>query len=244
MSTYVYGITHAGLPDLPEDLAGVGDPPRPVRVLREGDAAAVVSDCPEGLRPKRRDLFAHQRVLTAVSTAGAVLPLRFGSVSADDDAVRAELAANADLHRQQLETVAGRVEYNVKGVHREDVLLRAIVTGDEEIGRLNAATRGEGGRHEDRVRLGELVAGAVQAQAARDSAAVAEALAPHAVDRAAGPEGGERVVNLSFLVDREHAADFLTRVEQLQESAPHLELAVSGPLPPYSFVRTASATAA
>ncbi|WP_375136724.1 hypothetical protein [Streptomyces sp. A244] len=29
----------------------VGDPPRPVRVLRQGELAAIVSDAPEDLRP-------------------------------------------------------------------------------------------------------------------------------------------------------------------------------------------------
>ncbi len=51
MSTYVYGITTSTHPSLPEGMDGVGDPPCRVRVLREGELAALVSDAPEGLRP-------------------------------------------------------------------------------------------------------------------------------------------------------------------------------------------------
>ncbi len=63
MSTYVYGITARSHPALPEGMTGVGEPPRPVRLPHGGELAAVVSDAPEGLRPERRDLLAHQNVL-------------------------------------------------------------------------------------------------------------------------------------------------------------------------------------
>ncbi|WP_059008639.1 GvpL/GvpF family gas vesicle protein [Streptomyces specialis] len=245
MTTYVYGIAEADLPRLPGGLVGVGDPPRPVRVLRESGTAAVVSDCPEGLRPKRRDLFAHQRVLTAAAAAGAVLPLRFGSTAPDDDAVRGALARHAELYRGQLATVADRVEYNVKALHREDVLLRAILADSPEIRKLNEATRVEGGAtYQDRLRLGQLVADALREHETRDSRTVEYALATHAEHHRRGPEGSGRVVNLSFLVGRDEAAGFLAALEELRAASPHLDVRVNGPLPPYSFVRTESVEAA
>jgi hypothetical protein len=42
VSTYVYGITAASHPSLPEGMGGVGDPARPLRVLTQGDLAAVM----------------------------------------------------------------------------------------------------------------------------------------------------------------------------------------------------------
>jgi hypothetical protein len=95
VSTYVYGITAASHPGLPEGMGGVGDPPLPVRVLREGELAALVSDAPEGLRPKRRELLAHQNVLSEIGADGCVLPMRFGSVAPDDEAVTGVLAERA-----------------------------------------------------------------------------------------------------------------------------------------------------
>src|SRR4051812_40422436 len=96
MGTYVYGIIRASHSPLPQDLKGIGDPPRPVRVMRQGELAAIVSDAPEELRPKRRDLLAHQRVLDEAGADGVVLPMRFGSVSADDDTVTAVLDERAE----------------------------------------------------------------------------------------------------------------------------------------------------
>jgi len=63
MSTYVYAIVRAKHPFGSDPLLGVGEPAAPIRVLAEGDLAAVVSDAPEGLRAKRRDLLAHQNVI-------------------------------------------------------------------------------------------------------------------------------------------------------------------------------------
>ncbi|MGP3967631.1 GvpL/GvpF family gas vesicle protein [Streptomyces sp. 6N223] len=243
MSTYVYGIAGAAARHLPEGLAGIGDPPRPVRVIsaRDGhDTAAIVSDCPSGLRPKRRDLFAHQRVLAAATDLGPVLPLRFGSVSPDDTTVRAAIDAHADQYSEQLRAVAGRAEYNVKAGHRQTEVLRLVLAGDPEIRALNEATRtGPAGAHQRRLRLGALVAQAVRNHEASDAAALEAALAPHAERVHRGPGAAALVTNLSFLVEDGAAGDFLAAVEGLREARPHLDLRVSGPLPPYSFVWTA-----
>jgi hypothetical protein len=247
VTVYVYGITRAGLRGLAESLGGVpgiGDPPRPVRILSQGTLAAVVSDCPDGLRPRRRDLLAHQRVLAAVALSGQVLPLRFGSVAANDAGVRATLAGHADLYHDQLASLADRVEYNVKVGHHEEAALRLILAESPEIRQLRAAARSEaGGTYEQRLRLGQLVAEAVRAREARDARTVEDALVPHAERHARGPAGAGRLANLSFLVGQETSADFLAAVGRLRETGPHLDIRVSGPLPPYSFVRTPRAEA-
>ncbi|MDT0305827.1 GvpL/GvpF family gas vesicle protein [Streptomyces sp. DSM 44917] len=245
MSTYVYGITRATGTRLPEGLTGIGEPPLPVRVVRRGPAAALVSDCPAGLRPRRRDLFAHQRVLSAAAERGPVLPLRFGAVSQDDAAVRAALAEHAELYREQLDAVTGRSEYNVKAMHREERVLRRVIEEHPEIRTLNEATR-TGGRaaYAERLRLGRLVADALRGHEERDAREVVEALAPHAERHVAGPGGAGRVANLSFLVEKDRAEAFLTAVEVLSAASPQMDVRVTGPLPAYSFVRTEPAQAA
>ncbi|NJQ01338.1 GvpL/GvpF family gas vesicle protein [Streptomyces zingiberis] len=239
MSTYVYGIIDAER-ELPDGLAGVGDPPNPVRALRAGGLAAVVSDCPEQLRPKRRDLLAHQHVLAEAGADGAVLPLRFGSLSADDDAVLAVLTDHAEHYRSQLGELDGRVEYNVKAAHREDDVLRLVVSENDEIRALNEANRAAGGgSHQDKLRLGEMVAGAVRAREEQDAKILRDALGSAADRQAPGPESAGWLLNLSFLMGRDTAAPFVESVEELRRAHPHVDLQVTGPLPPYSFVRPA-----
>ncbi|NEY33848.1 gas vesicle protein [Streptomyces sp. PRKS01-65] len=237
MSTYVYGITAATHPSLPEGMGGVGDPPRPVRILREGELAAVVSDAPEGLRPKRKDLLAHQNVLSETGAAGCVLPMRFGSVAADDQAVTGVLAERAEHYRERLRALDGRVEYNIKANHVEEAVLHHVMAGSPEIRALAEANRkAGGGSYEDKIRLGEMVAQAVKAREAEDAAALQRVLEPAADAVSTGPDSTGWLANVSFLVDRASAETFLAAVEQARQDLPHLEVRVNGPLPPYSFV--------
>ncbi|UXY30981.1 GvpL/GvpF family gas vesicle protein [Streptomyces sp. HUAS TT20] len=237
MSTYVYGITAAAHPSLPEGMGGVGDPPRPVRILKEGDLAAVVSDAPEGLRPKRKDLLAHQGVLAETEAAGSVLPMRFGSVAPDDDSVTGVLAERADHYAERLRALDGKVEYNIKASHVEEAVLHQVMAGNPELRALAESNRkAGGGSYEQRLRLGEMVVAAVRAREAEDAVELCEALQTEAADVSVGPESTGWLANVSFLVAQDSAGTFLAAVERFRAGHPHLEVRANGPLPPYSFV--------
>jgi hypothetical protein len=237
VSTYVYGITAGSHPSLPEGMDGVGDPACPVRVIKESGLAAVVSDAPEGLRPKRKDLLAHQNVLAEVGAAGPVLPMRFGSIATDDATVAGVLAERADHYKERLDALDGKVEYNVKASHEEEAVLHRVMSENPEVRALSEANRQEGGgSYQQKLRLGEMVVAAVKAREAEDAAELQQALEPVADAVSAGPESSGWLANLSFLVARETAEMFLAAVDQVRKSHPHLDVRVNGPLPPYSFV--------
>ncbi|MFI9614936.1 GvpL/GvpF family gas vesicle protein [Streptomyces sp. NPDC052023] len=237
MSTYVYGIAASAHPALPDGMGGVGDPARPVRILKEGALAAIVSDAPEGLRPKRKDLLAHQNVLAEAGSAGCVLPMRFGSVAPDDAAVTGVLVERAGHYQERLTALDGRIEYNIKANHVEEAVLHHVMAESPEIRALAEANRkAGGGGYEDKIRLGEMVAAAVQAKEAEDGPALQRVLEPAAEAVSVGPESSGWLSNVSFLVDRRSAENFLAAVEQVRKEMPHLEVRVNGPLPPYSFV--------
>ncbi|MFH8701350.1 GvpL/GvpF family gas vesicle protein [Streptomyces chartreusis] len=241
MGTYVYGIIHASRTSLPQDMDGIGESPRPVRVLRQGEVAAIVSDAPDQLRPKRRDLLAHQRVLDEAGAGGVVLPMRFGSVSEDDNTVTSVLAERTEHFLERLRVLEGAAEYNVKANHDEEAVLRLIMADHDDIRTLAAANReAGGGTQEQKIQLGEMVAAAVQAREATDAELLQQELEPMAEAVSAGPQSTGWLANLSFLVDRGSADRFLSAIDQLRQEHPHLELRVNGPLPPYSFVDTPS----
>ena len=54
MSTYVYGITRTPAPPLPDGLTGVGDPPRPVRVLERDGLVTSGRDPADGRATRLR----------------------------------------------------------------------------------------------------------------------------------------------------------------------------------------------
>ncbi|MER7194239.1 GvpL/GvpF family gas vesicle protein [Streptomyces flaveolus] len=237
MSTYVYGITAGSHPSLPEGLTGVGDPPREVRILHEGDLAAVVSDAPEDLRPKRRELLAHQNVLSEAGAEGCVLPMRFGSVAPDDSAVTGVLAERAEHYQERLRALDDRVEYNIKANHVEEAVLHHVMAENPEIRALAESNRKSGGgSYESKIQLGEMVAAAVKDKEAEDATTLERALEPAADAVSVGPESTGWLANVSFLVKRETAEEFLAAVERARREMPHLEVRVNGPLPPYSFV--------
>lgn len=238
MSTYVYGILRATADfRLPDEAAGVGDPPAALRTLVEGDLAAVVCDAPERVRPKRRDLLAHQAVLTAAGAGGPVLPMRFGSLAEDDDAVRAVLRDRAAHWTERLSAVEGRAEYNVKAVHDTDAVVRQVLAEEPEIRALHEAGRAAGAdSHEARLRLGEAVAHAVQEREVRDAALVRQTLERAAEAVRPGPESGGWLANVSFLVAADAADRFLAAADELARDHPWLRMTVNGPLAPYSFV--------
>lgn len=237
MSTYVYGITASSHPSLPSAVGGVGDPPSTIRVLKEGGLAALVSDTPEGLRPKRKELLAHSNVLAEAGAAGCVLPMRFGSIAPDDDTVTSVLAERADHYQERLRALDGKVEYNIKASHAEEAVLHRVLSENPEIRAITEANRQSGGgTYEERLRLGEMVVAAIKAQEAEDATDVQHTLEPAADAVSVGPDSSGWLANVSFLVDREGVETFLTAVEQLRKGHPHLDLRLNGPLPPYSFV--------
>ncbi|NYV76511.1 GvpL/GvpF family gas vesicle protein [Streptomyces sp. UH6] len=237
MSTYVYGIASASHPSLPEGMGGVGDPPNPVRLLKEGDLVAVAGDAPEDLRPKRRDLLAHQTILAEAGAGGTVLPMRFGNVAPDDDSVLRVLAERADHYTERLRALEGKAEYNVKANHDEQAVLHLVMGEDAELRAMAEANRQSGGgTHDDKLRLGEMVVSAVKAREDVDAALLQQALEPTATAVATGAESTGWITNLSLLVAADSAEEFLGAVERFREENPHLQLRVNGPLPPYSFV--------
>ncbi|MEU1672526.1 GvpL/GvpF family gas vesicle protein [Streptomyces roseifaciens] len=236
MTTYVYGIARAGSTDLPDGLTGIGDPPRPVRVVSRDGLAAVVSDCPEQLRPKRRDLLAHQQVLAAAGRRTPVLPMRFGSVSDSDDKVAEVLSEHSGRYEEQLDRLAGRVEYNVKVLHREDAALHLVLAGNAELRALAEANKAAGGgSYEQRLRFGEMVANSMREREVLDAGLVREALVPLAEEHCDGPESAGWFLNVSFLVEEQAARRLLEEAGRLGERHPQLDIKVNGPLPPYSF---------
>lgn len=113
--TYVYGIVPADVETDPE-ARGVGDPPGEIGVVRHGDIAALVSEFPAERSPaNQEDKAAHTDLLDATAAEVPVLPVRFGAVMRDPDAVTEELLkANHDEFAAALRELEGRAEYVVK----------------------------------------------------------------------------------------------------------------------------------
>jgi gas vesicle protein GvpL/GvpF len=239
VSKYVYGVVPASAP-APRG-AGIGD--ARVQTIVAADTAAIVSDVPEGeLQAGRTELMVHARVLEEALESGAVLPMRFGVVMENADSVRRDLLERFhDELVPQLDELEGKVELHVRAVYEEQALMSEVVRTNPEIARLREELRGqpEDATYYERIRLGEMVAAAVERQRERESTEIVDALAPLALAIEAGSPQHERVVlTASFLVERSRLEEFDRAVDELgRRQAGRMRFKYTGPLPAHSFVQ-------
>ncbi|MFF2324460.1 MULTISPECIES: GvpL/GvpF family gas vesicle protein [unclassified Streptomyces] len=237
MAVYVYSIVGEKHPLHLDSITGIGEPPSTLRTVTEGPLRAVVSDAPEDLRPKRRDITAHHEVQNRLMADGAVLPLRFGLTAEDDEAVRAALEARAAEYVERLQTLEGCTEYHLKVAQDEEALLRQILRDSDEARQLNRDIRSGGAGPDASLALGELVANEVQARQDALAKGVIEALRPLAREQEISQPTGSDFLSASFLVAASQEEGFLTTELSLaNQMGDEFDFRLNGPLPPYSFV--------
>jgi gas vesicle protein GvpL/GvpF len=245
-AVYVYGILPCDV-ELRPGFTGVGDPPGEVRLVRNGDLAALVSD----IRLDRPlggadDLYAHEQLLDATASAVPVLPLRFGSVLTDDDAVAGELLdANYDEFTAALAQLDGQAEYIVKGRYREGAVLREVLDENPQAATLRERIRDADpdASRDERIELGQIVSEAVAAKREQDTRALGDAISGMVTGSLVRPATHELdAVYAAFLVAEDQTEPFSEAVSRLAEEwQDRIELRLIGPLAAYDFVGGAPA---
>lgn len=245
---WLYAVTDRLALDL-DGLTGVAG--EPVRQVVAGDLAAAVGSVPlgefgaEALRRNFEDLAwleatarAHDRVVMALVRHGPTVPLRLATVFLDDDRVRALLAERRTDIESALDLVRDRAEWGVKVYC--DRAARAAAIADATVADTG---RGTGTAYLLR-RRAELSA---QETVERDALARSEEIHARLVEQAVGGRRqpltdpvltGRRdwlVLNGTYLVDDDRAAEFAAAVDRLGAQVPGLRLELTGPWPPYSF---------
>lgn len=239
---YVYGVVAAG-EDIPDDLEPVGAPDGEIGLLDHRELAAVVSDLPADRRRlgKREDLLAHERVVNSVAAAVTVLPMQFGGVVANDQAVVDELLeGNHDFFVDVLRRLDGCIQFVLYGRYDQDVLLRGILEQDPEIAETSRSLRDADpdATHYERIKLGERISTAVDRERTADAQTAVERLEPRCegiVVKEAGGEDG--AVHLALLVRRDGRAEFEDAVEDLaDEWGDRVSVQLIGPVAPFDFL--------
>jgi len=233
---YLYGIVPAST-DLP---AAAGIAGAPLSLLRDGPAAAVTSEMPDGeFTARKRDLLTHSEVLQRLVDDGVdVLPLRFGTIFRDEEELRDALVhPNVDAFVGMLADVAGKIEVQVKAAYVEDAIAARILASDRRIQKLKSATQ-----FEAQVELGRRFAEALDRARYADGRAIVDRLARLAERTSLGEAAGEYgVVSAAFLVARKDLAAFDAAVGGIRrELDGYMTIRYLGPLAPYSFVDAGS----
>jgi hypothetical protein len=213
-----------------------------VRLVREGDLAAVVSDAAlKDYDPSRANVAAHEKVIEEVMQRSEVLPVRLGTVAGDDPEVRRFLKRQHDSLERSLALVRGRAELGLKvfwdgdrmfaEVLAEDATIRAL--RDQLIGLPELQTR------DQRIELGRMTAEALERKRQAEADGIFARLRARAIEAVANRLLTETMVlNAAFLVDQAALQAFDAEVDAVgKEQRGRLTFKYVGPLPPYNFVK-------
>lgn len=223
---YLYGIVREDTRWEP-DVAGLGE--APVRTVREGCLAALVSDV-AGPRvvPTRAHLLMHQRVAEAVVREHTLVPVAFGTVLPSEERVRELLhVARVPLSRA-LSELEGRVELGLKVYCHGDALMHSLREANPELARGPSELEED---HEARLEA------ALRDRTRKDLDGLKAGLRTLVEAVHETPPLGERMLlNAAFLVDRTRVAAFEARLHSLVARLDAYTFRFTGPWPAYSFV--------
>jgi len=236
MILHAYCVRAAGEPPPGPEVRGIGG--AEVARVEAGELGAWLSRLEAPPAPEPDRLREHDAVVRAALRTATPLPLRFGTAFADGDALRGALAERAAELLASLERVRGRVEMGAAlgwdaSAARERLLTRLPelrpVDGRPATGRayLEARRREHG--------LEAALRDEADALLERVSRAVAAAL-PEAVEARAPLPRPEVAGTLAHLVRRGGVAAYRDAVARIAGELPEVEVRVSGPWAPYSFV--------
>jgi len=237
---YVYAVVQPAPNRVPAGLTGVHG--GPVLLVGIETVAAAVGRIPLDRSPGRRaELMAHSKVVDALAECGAVVPIQFGSVMADEEGILEQLLVpNEEFFLALLDELAGRAQYNLKASYLEDVVLAEVIAEDGEIRQLREYTRtlADDEGHGERLRLGQLVAHALEHKREFDAAVLLRAITPYVAAQAPRTSHGvDHLLDVAFLVNDEVRAAFEEQLEGLAEAVhERIRLRLVGPLAPYDFV--------
>lgn len=209
--------------------------------IANGRVSAVVSEVPQKLRPERRQLAAHQEVLKRLMLeAGAVLPVSFGVVADDPEAIRRILSRNQKPFLEQLHRVTGRVELGLRVTWDVPNIFEYFVHTHPEL----RVTRDRffGGHREptqdDKIELGRLFDRLLVEDREAHTERVVEILTPNCVEiKQNKPRTEREAVNLACIVERDGQERFEGAVFEAAKLFDNsYAFDYNGPWAPHNFV--------
>lgn len=238
---YLYGIVESAkrIEFGPIGIPG-GNPQ--VYTAHYRDLAACVSNYPADsqIKADTEHCLAHERVLEMIMRRFTVLPIEFGTVAPSETDVVRLLLRHRNRVKLALRRLHGRVEVGVKAFWKSlEAAAREVVKEHAAIAhyRREIATKPLEGTYQDRIRLGEMVASALDEKRKREADNLMRALKRAAVDVSHGATFGDTMVfHASFLIRKGDFSKFEQALENLgKQHNGRLDFKYSGPLPPYSF---------
>lgn len=241
MKRYVYGIIRTQ--DAEEfEIEGLGPQGAKPQSYPLGDGLAMVTTPYKGdqIRPSRRNMLTHTRVLEHVMLQHDVLPMRFGTVLPASHEGKAILHANKDQFAAAFDTVEGCRELSLKTYWRDGIAFQEVIEADDALraARDALAARDPAQSHYERIELGKKIEAAIADKRVREAKELRMRLQHLCRDMVEGAVNDDvMIANFSFLADGGQEAALDDAVNMLDDvHGARLTFRYVGPMPAFSFV--------
>lgn len=234
---YCYAVAREDI-ILPEGLTGVADALLVKHTL--GSLSLIISSTDaKQLRPQRKFLSAHYRVLSTLSENNDILPMAFGIIFDDLDASLGTLHDFADVFSEQLDAVCGSVEIGLRVKWQGVDVFTVVVDSHADLQQMrNRCFKSGNPSQRELLDLGQAFERRLNQDRDKRRDVVLAALRSVCRDIRVLPVQNEVTsVNVACLVERKSLSEFDKAIESLAGvfDDNHL-LELDGPLPPFNFV--------
>ena len=240
MGQYLYAIASEGAL---ASLSGMGLDQSPLYPVSQNGLVAIVSDIADRkLRPERKHLNAHQKVLSQLLVSGTPLPMGFGIVAEGEAATRKLLESYGEDFREQLERVEGcvemglRIRWDVPNIF--DFLLSRNMELTEMRDEIRSVEELQGPQHQSRIELGRRFERLLEDEREQVDEQVSGVLERVVKEFHRGKTRAENdILNLACLLDRRRQDEFVARViEAATAFDANYAFDYNGPWAPHNFV--------
>jgi hypothetical protein len=195
------------------------------------DLAVIVSECSSSEPLSERAGVEHARVISDCFKTSTVLPFRFGTVFADDEALRRSIRSNQRQFLTNIERLRGKAEMHLKVVLddccREQIRRYNPAAALPAVGKAYLSNLRENAALQ---RERQTKARAVTVQMHRMFLPLAEEVSCRRM------ETGKMLLDIAHLIDSGSVERYQNKYSSASQLMKDCQMQLSGPWPPYHFV--------
>ncbi|HTK08476.1 MAG TPA: GvpL/GvpF family gas vesicle protein [Ktedonobacteraceae bacterium] len=240
---YIYGILAANERQEfgPIGIGGRGDV---VYTLPYQGVAAIISNSPIIKYPVTRDnAIAHAKVLETLVAKSTILPVRFCTISTDEEIIIEKvLKARYQEFLHLLAEMQGKIELGVRARWTDlEAIFAELVEENKDIKAIKERLLSESNvqvQYAGKIKLGQMVQNALLEKRKKEAGELLDMLRPLSLACKENQFYGDmNLINAAFLVDREQERAFDEKIQELEKSYNgRKQLKYTSPVIPYNFV--------
>ncbi len=239
---FIYGFIHS---NRPEDMGPIGIQEHDVRVVPDGEIAAVVSVSPYGdfgsleKETLLRSLAVYQAAIETVMKRFKIIPMKFGTTLNGEAALRQIMVQNHGRIDQSLSEMEGKIELDVVAFWKDFEAVLKELGQEREVRRIKEAAQTHTGvsLKERQIKVGRMVKESLDRKKEEIGNQMVSSLKikagrhfPHSL------MDDSMIMNAAFLLDEQNTETFEAEVKKLDAYFEDtINFRIVGPLPPYSF---------